>query len=170
MNYKVKDKNNIPKLLQVLEELESHRIEIGIFGGDDATILMIATVQEFGCKIDVTPKMRAYLHSQGLHLSASTTQINIPERSFIRSGFDAQKERYEARATKLLDQVLHLKLPVKTFFNALGEYIAGQMQEYMTDIDSPPNHPFTVAQKKSSNPLIDSGRMRQAITYRVVKA
>jgi hypothetical protein len=65
------DKNNIPKLLQVLDDLESNKIEIGIFGSDDSTILMIATVNEFGCKIDVTPKMRAYLHSQGLHLKDS---------------------------------------------------------------------------------------------------
>ena len=91
---KVIDKNNIPKLLEVLDALWSHQIQIGIFGSDGSTILMIASVQEFGCKITVTPKMRAYLHSQGLHLKASTKQINIPERSFIRAGFDEQKERY----------------------------------------------------------------------------
>lgn len=169
MSYKVTDENNIPKLLKVLEALEGNKIEIGIFGSDDSTILMIATVQEFGCKIDVTPKMRAYLHSQGLHLKASTKQITIPERSFIRSGFDEQKDRYEKRAAKLLDKVLHLEMPVDTFFNTLGEYIAGQLQEYLTNIDRPPNHPFTIAQKQSSNPLVDSGRMRQAISHRVVK-
>lgn len=170
MSYKVKDENNIPKLLKVLEDLESHKIEIGIFGSDDSTILMIATVQEFGCNIDVTPKMRAYLHSQGLHLKASTKQITIPERSFIRSGFDEQKDRYEERAAKMLDRVLHLAMPVDTFFNTLGEYITGQLQTYLTDIRMPLNHPFTVAKKGSTNPLIDSGRMRQAITYRVVKS
>lgn len=170
MSFKVKDENNIPKLLKVLDELESNKIEIGIFGSDDSTVLMIASVQEFGCKIDVTPKMRAYLHSQGLHLKASTTQINIPERSFIRSGFDEQKGRYEKQAAKLLDKVLHLELPVDTFFDTLGEYVAGQLQTYLTDISTPANHPFTVANKESTNPLIDSGRMRQAITHRVVKA
>lgn len=169
MSFKVKDENNIPKLLKVLEDLEGNKIEIGIFGSDDSTILMIATVQEFGCKIDVTPKMRAYLHSQGLHLKASTKQINIPERSFIRSGFDEQKDRYETRAAKMLDKVLHLEMPVDTFFKVLGEYITGQLQEYLTDTRTPPNHPFTAAQKGSTNPLIDSGRMRQAITHRVVK-
>lgn len=169
MSYKIKDKNNIPKLLKVLEDLDSNKIEVGIFGSDDSTVLMIATVQEFGCKIDVTPKMRAYLHSQGLHLKASTTQINIPERSFIRSGFDEQKKKYEERAAKLLDKVLHFELPVQTFMETLGKYIAGQLQEYLTDVRMPPNHPFTAAQKESTNPLIDSGRMRQAIKHRVVK-
>lgn len=166
---KITDNNNIPKLLQVLDDLESHQIEIGIFGSDDSTILMIATVQEFGCKIEVTPKMRTYLHSQGLHLKASTTHITIPERSFIRSGFDAQVDQYEERAARLLDKVLHLELPVNTFFDTLGQYIAGRLQEYLTSVDTPPNHPFTIARKGSSNPLIDTGRMRQAITHRVVK-
>ncbi|HBQ85281.1 MAG TPA: hypothetical protein DD811_02195 [Syntrophomonas sp.] len=169
MKYKMTDKNNIPKLLQVLDDLESNKIEIGIFGSDDSTILMIATVNEFGCKIDVTPKMRAYLHSQGLHLKDSTQQITIPERSFIRSGFDEQKDRYEERAAKLLDKVLHLSMSVDLFFEVLGEYVVGQLQEYLTDLDDPENHPFTAAQKKSTNPLISSGRMRQAITHRVVK-
>jgi|LSQX01.3.fsa_nt_gb hypothetical protein len=167
---KVIDKNNIPKLLEVLDALWSHQIQIGIFGSDGSTILMIASVQEFGCKITVTPKMRAYLHSQGLHLKASTKQINIPERSFIRSGFDEQKVRYEKQAAKLLDKVLHLAIPVDTFFSVLGEYIAGQLQTYLTDISTPPNHPFTIARKGSSNPLIDTGRLRQAITHKVVKA
>ncbi|NLB56586.1 MAG: hypothetical protein GX811_12655 [Lentisphaerae bacterium] len=167
---KVIDKNNIPKLLEVLDALWSHQIQIGIFGSDDSTILMIAAVHEFGCKITVTPKMRAYLHSQGLHLKASTKQINIPERSFIRAGFDEQKERYEKRAAMLLDKVIHLELPVGTFFNILGEYVAGQLQEYLTDLRTPPNSPFTIARKGSSNPLIATGLLRQKITHKVVKA
>lgn len=170
MKYEVTDKNNIPELLQVLEDLGSNRIHIGIFGRDDSTVLMIATVNEFGCKITVTPKMRAYLHSQGLHLKASTKQITIPERSFIRSGFDEQKDGYEKRAAKMLDKVLHLELPVDTFFDTLGKYVAGQLQTYLTGLDQPSNHPFTVGRKGSSNPLISSGRMRQAITHQVVKA
>lgn len=169
MSYKITDENNIPKLLEVLDELGSNKIEVGIFGSEGSTVLMIATVQEFGCKIEVTPKMRGYLHSQGLHLKKSTKEISIPERSFIRSGFDEQKERYEERAEMLLDKVLHLELPVKVFMQALGQYIAGQLRLYLTDISSPSNHPFTVARKGSSNPLIDTGRMRQAIDYRVVK-
>ena len=69
----------------------------------------------------------------------------------------------------MLDKVLHLELPVDAFFNTLGEYITGQLQDYLTDVRTPPNHPFTTAQKGSSNPLMSSGRMRQAIKHRVVK-
>ncbi|NMB25460.1 MAG: hypothetical protein GX986_08015 [Firmicutes bacterium] len=69
----------------------------------------------------------------------------------------------------MLRQVLLLQLPVQTFFETIGDYIVGQLKEYVTQVSSPPNHPFTVAAKGSSQPLIDTGRMRDAITHRVVK-
>ena len=35
-----------------------------------------------GCRIPVTPEMRAFLHHKGVHLKKSTNYIVIPERSF----------------------------------------------------------------------------------------
>ncbi len=63
-------------------------IKVGLFG----EIAKIGAVHEFGAEIEVTPKMRAFLHSQGLHLRQSTTKIIIPERSFLRSTL-SKKER-----------------------------------------------------------------------------
>lgn len=167
MSYKVKDNNNIAQYIDLIEELVSPVIEVGIFSSEDSQILLIANVNEFGCNIRVTPKMRGYLHSQGLHLKKGTQEIKIPERSFIRSGFDDRAKKIQSTAKRLLQQVLSMELRVDIFFDTLGEYIVGQLQEYMTDLTTPPNHPFTIAQKGSSNPLIDTGRLRQSITYRV---
>lgn len=167
MSYKVKDENSIPKYIEMLEQLTSTIIEVGIFGEDSSEILMIANVQEFGCNIKVTDKMRNYLHAIGLHLKKTTREIRIPERSFIRSGFDDKESKIRNTANKYLEQVLGMELSADAFFNTLGEYIVGQLQEYMTDLRIPPNHPFTIEQKGSSNPLIDTGRLRQSITYRI---
>ena len=52
------DKNRIPDLIGALEKLNNYRIEIGIFGEDDSQILMIANVHEYGCRIEVTERMR----------------------------------------------------------------------------------------------------------------
>lgn len=166
---KIHDENNVPKFLEMLEELSSTHLEIGIFGEDDSEILMIANVNEFGCKIKVTDKMRNYLHVIGIHLKKTTKEISIPERSFIRGGFQEHKSKMESEGEKLLEQVINFQLPVNTFFNTLGEYIAGLIQDYMTDLRTPPNHPVTIANKKSSNPLINTGRLRQSITYKVVR-
>lgn len=39
--------------------------------------------QEFGCVIQVTPRMRRYLHVIGIHLRADTTEIHLPPRPFM---------------------------------------------------------------------------------------
>lgn len=41
---------------------------------------VLARILEYGARIKVTPKMRAYLHWRGLHLKAETTHIVIPAR------------------------------------------------------------------------------------------
>jgi hypothetical protein len=46
-------------------------------------INLIARVQEHGVTIDVTPAMRGFLSSQGLHLRADTQSVVIPPRPFI---------------------------------------------------------------------------------------
>lgn len=166
---KVVDETRVPEFLKMMEELTSTHLEIGIFGEDDSDILMIANVNEFGCRITVTNKMRAYLHYMGLHLKQSTKEIVIPERSFIRSGYDTKKNDFISKTEPLLKKVIALELDVGTFFDTLGEYITGQMQEYLTSLKSPANHPFTIEQKRSSNPLIDTGRLRDSITWKVVR-
>ena len=165
---KVHDETRVPEFLKMLEELSTTHLEIGIFGEDGSDMLMIANVNEFGCNIKVTDKMRGYLAYKGLHLKASTKEIRIPERSFIRSGYDLKKDKMINKGEYLLEKVLKLELPVDAFFDVLGQYIVGQIQEYFTSIRSPKNHPFTAEQKKSSNPLIDTGHLRESITYKVV--
>lgn len=51
---------------------------------DGGALANIAAVHEFGCTIKVTPKMRAYLHYQGIHLKASTQYITVPPRPYLR--------------------------------------------------------------------------------------
>ena len=61
--------------------IDSNNVFIGVKKGNEANI---AAVHEFGCTITVTPKMRAYLHYQGVHLKPSTQMIYIPARPFLR--------------------------------------------------------------------------------------
>lgn len=153
----IHDHNKVPELISMLEELQSYHIEIGILGDGkggeshddgDISILGIAIVHEFG------------------HPS-----IGIPERSFIRAGFDSRLDDMEREAKKLLDQVLDLKLDVLTFMNTLGHIIVGMLQEYLTDMDSPSLKQATIDAKGGrTGVLIDTGRLREAIEYRVVRA
>jgi len=49
----------------------------------------------------------------------------------------------------------------------VGAFAAGATQQYITDLRDPPNAPYTIEKKGSDNPLIDTGSMRAAVTYKV---
>lgn len=164
------DVNNVPKLLKVLDELDRHIVQIGVFGEDDSEMLMIARVHEFGVNIQVTDKMRGYLHHIGIHLRKDTQEIRIPERSYIRGYFDNKQSEMISQAERLLEQVIRLRTKPMTFFEALGEYIVGEVRKYMVDLKVPANSQVTIDRKGSSNPLIDTGRLLDSITYKVVRA
>ena len=70
--------------------IDSDNVFIGVKKGKEANI---AAVHEFGCTIKVTPKMRAYLHHQGVHLKPSTQMIYIPARPFLRPVLDSSDFR-----------------------------------------------------------------------------
>lgn len=158
------DKNNIPNLLKSLGH--GHKeVEIGFF--DDGKQQMIAGVHEFGADINVTDRMRKYLHTIGIHLRADTTQIRIPERSFLRSAYDDNIQEIEAKVENLLPQVLDSGIPVDTFMQMIGEEMRGKIRQQIVAVSDPPNTDVTVEQKGSSNPLVDTGSMIDSIDYRV---
>lgn len=164
----VEDVSRVDELLQVLSELSSKYVEIGILSDSaDSKILMIAGVHEFGMDIKVTDRMRGYfLHEFGIPLKPSTNVIKIPERSFIRSSFD----KYQGEIAKLgdyLDQVLHLELSVSAFYTLVGERCVAMIKEYITSMTSPPLSNLTIENKGSSGLLRDTGQLVSSITYKV---
>ena len=44
--------------------------------------------------------------------------------------------------------------------------MATHIKEYAASLSTPPNHPYTVDQKGSSNPLNDTGDMINGISWR----
>ncbi|MBC3889511.1 hypothetical protein GH810_14450 [Acetobacterium paludosum] len=171
METSIKDVNNVDKLLNILKELSNFEIHVGILSGKaDSKILMIAHVNEYGWQIEVTDKMRKYLGATGLHLKKETDHITIPERSFIRSGYDQNKVKLEKLMENLLKKVIMSEITVNQFTDQVGLYCVGFIQKFMTDLKSPADHPYTIEKKGGkTNPLMDSGELRQKITYEVVK-
>lgn len=100
--------NGSKKILKALNTLmkdldKKVSIKVGIMGSkayekhphSDLTMAHLGAIHEFGATIQVTEKMRAYLHHIGVHLKPETTTITIPARSFLRDTFfnDQAKER-----------------------------------------------------------------------------
>lgn len=77
VNYKTKG-NDFPNMIKRLKAIDGTGVDVGVLNGEHK---WLASIHEYGCDIAVTDKMRVFLHSQGLHLKATTTHIHIPERS-----------------------------------------------------------------------------------------
>lgn len=163
VSYKTK-KDKFPDMIKQIQSLNGKSIEVGCIEGQHK---WLAAIHEYGCDIKVTPKMRAYLHSKGLHLKDSTTVIKIPERSFLRSGHDKEIDGVMDKANMAVMQVLSGRMSEKQFLDMIGQMLATKIKDYARDLDNPPNHPYTTEQKGSSNPLVDTGNMIEGITWRV---
>ncbi len=110
--------------------------------------------------------MRAYLHRQGLHLKDSTTHIKIPERSTIRSTFDSENDRILKQTERAICRVIDGEMSVDDLCDLFGEQFASAIKKTIRDISTPPNHPYTVENKGSSNPLVDTGGLIESITWK----
>jgi len=64
----------MPTMEKAIKSLNGKKVVVGVSGADNAYLAMI---HEYGCKIQVTDKMRAYLHRHGLHL-ADSTEYKLP--------------------------------------------------------------------------------------------
>jgi hypothetical protein len=91
----------------------------------------------------------------------------IPERPFLSAAMRDNRDKYrqgmKASAVKLLTG----KTTISVVMSKLGIMAQGDIQESISTWVSPPNAPSTIAQKGSSQPLIDSGEMRAAVTYKI---
>jgi hypothetical protein len=54
---------------------------------------------------------------------------------------------------------------VQALQEAAGQVAQTAIQKAIIDLDTPPNAPATIAAKGSSNPLVDTGHLKNAVTF-----
>ena len=64
---------------------------------DGEDMVKLGAILHDGVTIEVTPKMRAYLHSRGFHLKPTTTHLVIPPRPFVNDVVYSPKVQAEVR-------------------------------------------------------------------------
>ena len=89
---------------------------------------------------------------------------NIPARPFL----DVGVETVIPEIKRACESELAKGNPIKAL-ERMGRIAVGGVQKYMTDLQYPPNAPYTIKQKGSSNPLIDTGALRANITSEIHK-
>lgn len=93
--------------------------------------------------------------------------VDIPERSFIRAGYDANKNTLEAACRKALEGILFSGWDAWKAANHIGTTAVGCIQMYLnTPSNFKPKGIITRATTNWPNsPLIESARLRNSITY-----
>jgi hypothetical protein len=116
--------------------------------------------------------------------------VNIPARPHLSTSFDANRERYVALLSRMLEQWYGGKLTLKQALGLLGTGMASDVRALITDAPGiqPPNAPSVLARKmektsasyygkgrkkrhgpvEAPRALVDTGRMVASITHAVV--
>ncbi len=117
--------------------------------GKPITLLELAAIHEFG-----------------------SPAAGVPERSFIRRTFNEPEGQAELKLlyAKLARAVVNGKMSAEQAIELLGMKMAAMVKNrILVDWIPPPNAPSTVARKKSSRPLVDTGQLVGAITHAVAR-
>lgn len=147
-------------LMKRLDKLKKGGVRVGFPEGEtDSEQVLIASVHEFGAP-----------------------RANIPERSYLRSTVDENHGTYVKLYASLLGQVIDGDLSPKAAFSLMGEKAKADVQEKIKNLQTPPLAEATIEAKRrksgkdtikmvgdidTGNPLIDTGQMRQSVSYEV---
>jgi hypothetical protein len=89
----------------------------------------------------------------------------IPPRPFLETGVRLARERIRETSRALLVSIVKGRRTIEEGLEVIGAMAVAATQKAIADgMYFVPNADATIARKKSSKPLIDTGRMRQAIT------
>lgn len=97
-----------------------------------------------------------------------TESVKIPERSFLRAGFDEHHEETIKKAERLLPLVIHGEMSEDELFEEIGILLSTKIKNYARDLKDPPKSGVTAeAYPDKKNLLVNTGNMINSITYKV---
>lgn len=96
------------------------------------------------------------------------TSRGIPPRPFITIAMFKNRRQIQAALRKIAKAQVADGTPVSRSLPKLGALGAGMIQDQIAANTPPPNAPSTIRKKGSSRTLIDTGRMRQSVTWALV--
>jgi len=105
---------------------------------DGTSVIMVGAVHEFG-----------------------SPARNIPQRSFLRSTVQEKRKPYKKLFAKLGGAILLGKMTAEKALNLLGLQVQSDVRQKITDIQDP------LLKHREGNPLVDTGHLRQTITFQV---
>lgn len=137
------------KILAQMKALGQKRVNVGIHNDagihDESQGMTIAAI--------------AYINEYG------TRDGRIPPRPAHSNAFDDNKASLDNLINRLTKGVSEGKLTAQKAAEILGQTHEDNVKQSITNLRTPENAPYTIAQKGSSNPLIDTGQTRNSVRY-----
>lgn len=95
----------------------------------------------------------------------------IPERSFLRRTHAAKQREWAGLAQQLLVRCAQGRITVEQALGLIGQKASADVRRTITSGSGvpPPLKAATIRRKGSSRPLVDTGRLLNAISYEVQK-
>lgn len=123
-----------------------HAVLVGIPAGkteaDGTSLALVAASNEFG-----------------------VPSKNIPERPAFRRGIQRHRDQFRELNKRTLPMVADGRMTEEHALGLLGQAGAAAIKQEITEGNFAPNAPGTIRRKGSDKPLINSGALRQGITY-----
>ena len=136
------------KIKKVLFQLaanlnKAHAVDVGFLPNavypDGTNVAQVAAYNEFGTE-------------------------KIPSRPFFRTTIAEKSPEWGPALGKL---VVSNGYDASKALDALGQGVAGQIRQGIIDMNTPPNAPSTLRQKKGTKPLVDTGQMLRSVDSEV---
>lgn len=136
---------NLAKIKQLIEQLKASgekAVYVGfpaefdkkVEGSDNFNLASLAAVLEFGNE-------------------------RIPSRPFLRQTLTENQEKYTALFVKLFES----GVSIEQIYEQIALIAQGDVQQNIVNGKWTANAPSTIKRKKSSKPLIDTGKLRQSV-------
>lgn len=110
----------------------------------------------------MTMAQLAMLHEHG------SSANGLPPRPFMKQTADANMDKAKELSRRLYRSMTQGRISVYQGLGRLGEWYVGQTKRMLRDGNFSPLKASTVARKRSSRPLIDTGQLRNSVVSRVI--
>jgi hypothetical protein len=141
------------------------KIEVDqVFAGSEDQVVLVGFLGSTNDRRDgqINNASLAYIHEHG------SPAANIPPRPFLGPGVERSVGQIRAALVAGAQKFLGGdRGAINQSLNQAGLIAQGAVQQYMVSGNFAPLQAATIRRKGSSKPLIDTGQLRQAVTYQV---
>lgn len=161
MVVKIKQRGiDLGAMIERAEKINGRRVIVGPKGERNRRI---AKVQEYGAtNVPVGGEFGEFWRKR-----TGRSTINIPERSFIRNGWDSNEGAIMPVVELVAKQYARGAISEDTLFSSVGNTVANAIKDYMRTLNDPPNSPLVVEFKGFNDPLIHTGELLRSVDYDV---